>query len=135
MVKLTSVETDLDEFPKGMTSFGATVVGNQIFVIGGKSGKAHSYAKSYQNRDVFALATDGSNNQWQTISQNHGLQGLSIVGHDEKVYRIGGLEARNKEGEEHDLHSVADFKQFDPKTKTWTGLPSLPQGRSSTGVG
>ncbi len=131
-VKLTSVETDLEDFPKGMTSFGATVVGNQIFVIGGKSGKAHSYAKSYQNREVFCLATDGSNNQWQTVGENHGLQGLSIVGHSGKVYRIGGLEARNQEDEEHDLHSVSDFKQFDPATKTWTDLPSLPQGRSST---
>lgn len=130
-ITLKAVETDLEAFPKGMTSFGATVVGNQIFVIGGKSGKAHAYAKSYQNRDVFCLATDGSNNQWQTVGENHGLQGLAIVGHGNKVYRIGGLEARNKEGEDDDLHSVADFKQFDPTSKTWTDLPSLPAGRSS----
>ena len=114
-----------------MTSFGATVVDNQIFVIGGKSGKAHAYAKSYQNKDVFCLATDGSNNEWQTVSENHGLQGLAIVGYDRKIFRIGGLEARNKEGEDDDLHSVADFKQFDPTTQTWTDLPPLPQGRSS----
>ncbi|MDB2687358.1 hypothetical protein N9Y42_09110 [Mariniblastus sp.] len=130
-IKVKAVETDFEDFPKGMTSFGATVVGNQIFVIGGKSGKAHAYAKSYQNRDVFALAIDGSNNAWQTVGENHGLQGLAIVGYGGKVYRIGGLEARNKEGEDDDLHSVADFKQFDPATKIWTDLPSLPQGRSS----
>ena len=58
-LKLKAVETDLADFPKGMTSFGATVVGNQIYVIGGKSGKAHAYAKSYQNQDVFSLAIDG----------------------------------------------------------------------------
>ena len=130
-IKLKVVETDLGEFPKGMTSFGAAVVGNKIYVIGGKSGKAHAYAKSYQNRDVFCLATDGSNNEWQTVGENHGLQGLAIVGYGDKVYRIGGLEARNKEGEEDDLHSVADFKQFNPTTKTWTDMPSLPEGRSS----
>ena len=130
-LKLKRVETDLADFPKGMTSFGATVVGNQIYVIGGKSGKAHAYAKSYQNRDVFSLDIDGSEDQWQTVGENHGLQGLAIVGYDNKVFRIGGLEARNKEGEDDDLHSVADFKQFDLSTKTWTDLPSLPEGRSS----
>lgn len=130
-ITLKAVETDLEDFPKGMTSFGATVVGNQVFVIGGKSGKAHAYAKSYQNKEVFALATDGSNDEWQIVGENHGLQGLAIVGYGGKVYRIGGLEARNKEGEDDDLHSVADFKQFDPSTKTWADLPSLPQGRSS----
>ena len=128
---LKPVETEMADFPKGITSFGATVVGNQIYVIGGKSGKAHAYAKSYQNRNIFALATDGSNNEWQTVGENQGLQGLAIVGYGDKVYRIGGLEARNKEGEDDDLHSVVDFKQFDPSTKTWTDLPSLSQGRSS----
>ena len=118
-LKLKAVETDFADFPKGMTSFGAAVVGSQIYVIGGKSGKAHAYAKSYQNRDVFSLATDGSDNEWQTVSENHGLQGLAIVGYGNKVYRIGGLEARNKEGEDDDLHSVADFKKFDPSTKSW----------------
>ena len=130
-IKLKPVETELADFPKGMTSFGAAVVGDRIFVIGGKSGKAHAYAKSYQNKDVFSLAINGSDKEWQTVGENHGLQGLAIVGYDGKVYRIGGLEARNKEDEDDDLHSVADFKQFDPSTKTWTDLPSLPQGRSS----
>ena len=130
-LKIKKVETELADFPKGMTSFGATVIENQIFVIGGKSGKAHAYAKSYQNRDVFVLATDGSNNDWETVGENLGLQGLSIVAYGDKVYRIGGLEARNKEGEDDDLHSVADFKQFDPATQAWTDLPSLPQARSS----
>ncbi len=130
-IKLQPVQTELEDFPRGMTSFGAAVVGNQIVVIGGKSGRAHAYARSYQNTSVFSLATDGSNNQWQTVSENLGLQGLAIVEYGGKVYRIGGLEARNKEDEDDDLHSVADFKQFDPTTKTWTDLPSLPEGRSS----
>ena len=130
-IELKEVETELADFPKGMTSFGATVIGDKVFVIGGKSGKAHAYAKSYQNRDVFALAIDGSNNQWQSLGENLGLQGLAIVSYDNKIYRIGGLEARNKEDEDDDLHSVADFKEFDPATKTWTDLPSLPAGRSS----
>ena len=128
---LKKVDSKYAEMPKGMTSFGATVVDNCIYVIGGKSGKAHSYATSYQNRNVYRLNLDGSNDQWQVAGDNLGLQGLAIVGHAGKVYRIGGLEARNKEGEDHDLHSIRDFVAFDPAKKSWTELPELPEGRSS----
>ena len=130
-VTLKKVESEFDEIPKGMTSFGATVVDDCIYVIGGKSGKAHSYATSYQNRNVYCLKLDGSNHEWHVAGDNLGLQGLAIVGHKGKVYRIGGLEARNKEGEEHDLHSVRDFLAFDPAKKSWTKLPELPKARSS----
>jgi hypothetical protein len=129
--RLKPVEAGLAQFPRGMTSFGATVLGDCIYVIGGKSGRAHSYAKSYQNRDVFCLDVTKAGADWQLVSDNLGLQGLAIVSHGGKVYRIGGLEAKNKEGEEHDLHSVADFVEFDPQSKTWRELPALPAGRSS----
>lgn len=128
---IRKVESQLGEFPRGMTSFGATVLDNSIYVVGGKSGKAHSYAKSYQNRNVYCLKLDGSDNQWHVAGENLGLQGLAIVGHAGKIYRIGGLEARNQEGDEHDLHSVNDFMAFDPIEKKWTELPELPEGRSS----
>ena len=125
------VDAGLADFPKGMTSFGADVVDGRIFVIGGKSGRAHSYAKSYQNREVFCLSTNGDDQEWKTVTQNHGLQGLAVVGYKGKIYRIGGLEARNKEGEDHDLHSVADVKVFDPKSGAWSDLPAMPTPRSS----
>ncbi len=129
-VAISKVDAKLADFPRGMTSFGATMVGGNIYVMGGKSGKAHSYAKSYQNREVFCLdLKDGKS--WTTVSENLGLQGLAIVGHEGKVYRIGGLEARNKEGEDHDLHSVADVKVFNPADKSWADLTPMPEGRSS----
>lgn len=130
-ITVKKIKTDLADFPKGMTSFGATVLGNKIFVVGGKSGRAHSYAKSYQNRDVLCLNLDGSKNQWQSVGENLGLQGLAIIGYEGKIYRIGGLEARNNEGEEQDLHSLSEFVFFDPEENAWQQLPSLPTGRSS----
>ncbi|MEL7496548.1 MAG: kelch repeat-containing protein [Planctomycetota bacterium] len=130
-IALKKVDSKFADFPKGMTSFGATVLDNSVYVIGGKSGKAHSYAKSYQNRNVYRLNLDGSNDEWEVAGDNLGLQGLAIVGHAGKVYRIGGLEARNKEGDDHDLHSIREFLAFDPIKKSWTKLPELPEGRSS----
>jgi hypothetical protein len=130
-VSVAKVDAGLADFPKGMTSFGATVAEGQIFVIGGKSGRAHRYAKSFQNRDVLCLSVDGSQADWEAVGENLGLQGLAIVAHGGKVFRIGGLEAKNAEGDKQDLHSVSDFVQFDPATKKWKQLPALPAGRSS----
>lgn len=132
-LKVTRVKTELDELPLGMTSFGATILDGYIYVVGGKEGKAHSYAKSYQNRSVFRLKFDQDSHpaEWQTVGEGLGLQGLAIVGHQGRIYRVGGLEARNAEGEEQDLHSLADVLEFDPDNGSWRGLPSLPQPRSS----
>ncbi|MEM9943831.1 MAG: kelch repeat-containing protein [Planctomycetota bacterium] len=130
-VTLSKVENNYADFPKGMTSFGAAVVNGQVFVVGGKSGRAHRYAKSYQNRDVLCLNLTEDNSDWESAGENLGLQGLALVPNGNKVIRIGGLEARNQEGEEHDLHSIADVLSFDTQTKQWTEMPSLPSGRSS----
>ena len=130
-VGLKRAEAEFSEFPIGITSFGAALLDNHIFVVGGKSGRAHEYARSYQNRNVYRLNLDRNNEPWEVVADNLGLQGLAVVGHDGKMYRIGGLEARNKEGEEQDLHSINDFLAFDPVKKTWSKMPDLPDGRSS----
>jgi N-acetylneuraminic acid mutarotase len=54
-----------------------------------------------------------------------------MVSYGEKIYRIGGFEARNKEGQKSDLHSVPDFSRFDPATGKWEALSPMPRGRSS----
>lgn len=129
-VVIEKMETSFAQFPRGMTSFGAAVVGNQVFVAGGKSGKAHRYARSYQNREIFSLNFD-KQDPWQVAGETLGLQGLAMVAYGNEMIRIGGLEVRNEEGEEQALRSIADVKSFDPQTQKWKTLPSLPQGRSS----
>jgi hypothetical protein len=128
-VTLKELDRGYEDFPHGMTSFGATVLNGKIYVTGGKAGRAHHYARSYQNGEIWCL--DLADKQWETVGDTLGLQGLAIVAHDGKIIRIGGLEARNEEGEEHALQSLADVKAFDPETKKWSTLPSLPHGRSS----
>jgi N-acetylneuraminic acid mutarotase len=65
------------------------------------------------------------------VAQGPRLQGLALVAHDGKLYRIGGFTAKNPPGEDHDLWSQNDFASFDPATGQWTDLPSLPEPRSS----
>jgi len=129
--KVEPVDVTLPEMPVGLTSFGAAVRDGQVFVVGGKQGRAHDYAASYQNRDIFRLDLNATDPDWDSIGQSLPLQGLALVGLGDKLYRIGGMQARNAEGEEHDLHSVTEFAAFDLKKQAWTELPDLPEGRSS----
>ena len=128
-VQLEKVDRGYADFPRGMTSFGATVLDGKVFVAGGKSGRAHHYARSYQNREIFSLDQKGK--EWTTAGETLGLQGLALVAHEGKIIRVGGLEARNEEGEEHELRSIAAVKSYDPESKKWSKLPSMPHGRSS----
>src|SRR5262249_18196247 len=60
-----------------------------------------------------------------------GLQGRALVAHGGKVYRVGGMQPRNKPGQPSDTHSVTECSCYDPATRKWTPLPDLPTGRSS----
>jgi N-acetylneuraminic acid mutarotase len=60
------------------------------------------------------------------------LQGTALVAHGGKIYRIGGLNAKNATTEtDEDMHSTDEFACFDPSAKTWTALAPLPGPRSS----
>jgi N-acetylneuraminic acid mutarotase len=60
------------------------------------------------------------------------LQGLAVVAHGGKLYRIGGMNARNATtDDQEDLHSTTKFAEFDPATNEWTALAPLPAPRSS----
>jgi N-acetylneuraminic acid mutarotase len=70
--------------------------------------------------------------EWQDLPMQTPLQGLALVAYGPKVYRIGGMNARNATiNEEEDLHSTAEFAEFDPHAGRWTSLEPLPAPRSS----
>lgn len=120
----------LTNLPLAITSFGAAKIGDAIYVYGGHHGRAHHYSQAGQSADLIRLGGK-KNSKWEVVSRGPRLQGLALVAHGGKLYRIGGFAARNKEGEDHDLWSVDDFARFDPATKKWVALPSLPGARSS----
>ena len=115
---------------RGITSFGAAVISDWIYVYGGHFGRAHHYSSTSQSNELSRLNLRKPA-RWATIAKGPRLQGLAMVAHGGKLYRIGGFTAHNKEGEDHDLRSVADFVRFDPQTKQWASLPPLPEPRSS----
>lgn len=113
-----------------VNSFGGAVLGKWLYIYGGHVGKTHSYdvgttARHFRRLDL----EDGKT--WEELPMEQDLQGLALVTDGQSLYRIGGMVAKNQAGEEHDLHSVADFGKFDPETKSWTALAPLPSPRST----
>ena len=122
--------TPFPELPIGITSFGGAVVGHNVYVFGGHCGDAHDYYRSGQNSKLMRLDLK-TPKKWETVSESTGLQGLAMVQHGGNLYRVGGFEARNKQGDEQDLHSLDQFARFDFDSGKWVNLAPLPSPRSS----
>lgn len=126
----TSVSHKMPPLGQGITSFGAAVAGDWLYVYGGHFGGAHHYAENEQSGDFQRLnLKDGA--VWEKLPGGPKRTGLAMVAHEGIIYRVGGFVARNKESEDQDLASESDAAKYDPATKNWTALPSLPSGRSS----
>ncbi|MDZ4656975.1 MAG: DUF1668 domain-containing protein [Bythopirellula sp.] len=123
------------ELPEAISSFGGAVEDGWLYVYGGHTGRAHQHSRdnlsqTFARLNVADKAT-ADKNEWETLTMETPLQGMALVSCEGKLYRIGGLNARNARKEDADLHSVAEFARFDPVTKSWTALPALPGARSS----
>lgn len=116
--------------PEAISSFGAAVADDYLYVYGGHTGQAHDHSRDNLSNHFRRIRLDGEGG-WQELAAGPGLQGLAVVAHNGKLYRIGGLDARNASGDEDDLHSVSVFACYDPATDKWTDLAPLPKPRSS----
>jgi len=128
--RLSSVDSVVAKLPLGLTSFGAIHCRDHIFIFGGHTGEAHDYAENLQSGVLygFSLAEPAS---WTKFAEDQGVQGNALVAHQDQLYRLGGMRAVNREGEEHRLTSVDDFDRFDFESRTWVALQPLPEPRSS----
>jgi hypothetical protein len=107
------------------------VAGGWLYVYGGHTGTEHDHSAENLSQHFRRLRLDGGT-EWEELPMQTPLQGLALVAHGGKVYRIGGLSARNATTDEaEDLHSTAEFEEFDPASGEWTPLAPLPTPRSS----
>jgi N-acetylneuraminic acid mutarotase len=126
-----SVTSDVyPKIPETVTSFGGAVANNSLYIYGGHTGRAHEYYSEAQANTLWRLDLKNPK-AWESLGNGPRLQGLAMVAHAGKIYRIGGFTAKNNEGEEKDLWSQAGVACFDPATKQWQDLPPLPEPRSS----
>jgi hypothetical protein len=123
-------QVELPVLPEAISSFGGAVEGPWLYVYSGHTGTAHQHSADNLSKHFVRLRLDAPG-KWESLPGGPGLQGLPMVAYDGGVYRVGGLSARNKASEDSDLVSVADVARFDSKSKSWTPVKPLPEGRSS----
>jgi uncharacterized GH25 family protein len=116
--------------PEAVSSFGAVASDGWLYAYGGHRGRAHQYSTETASGALRRLSLKGGP-AWEELPGGPGLQGLALVTHGGKLYRVGGMQPRNKPGDPSDNHSVATCSCYDPATKKWSDLPDMPAGRSS----
>ena len=117
--------------PEAFSSFGAITLDGYAYVYGGHAAKTHSYSTETTLGKFRRLKLDAMEKGWEELTPGVACQGLAIVAHGSKIYRIGGMRPRNAPGEKPDQVSLATCEAFDVKAGTWSKLPDLPTPRSS----
>jgi len=125
------VPSGLAELPEELTSFGAAIADNKLFVYGGHTGDAHSYSVEEQSDRFWCLDLAKKDARWQSLDGGPRLQGLALVSWKGRLIRIGGFTALNESGEDQQLKSQAAVATYDPTVQQWNELAPLPEPRSS----
>jgi uncharacterized GH25 family protein len=114
-----------------VSSFGAAVADGYLYVYSGHTGTEHDHSAANLSQHFCRVALAGDKD-WEQLPMEMPLQGLALVAHGGKLYRVGGMNARNATTDDkEDLHSTTEFAAYDPATKKWTSLAPLPAPRSS----
>jgi len=129
--KIAASERKLADLPKGITSFGAAVLGDDLYVYGGHFGSPHHYSEEGQSNELRRLSLTKSDAAWEELPGGPRLTGPALEASNDKLYRLGGFAAKNIEADDQSLWSQDGFASFDPATEKWTDLPALPEPRSS----
>src|SRR5262245_37873411 len=85
--------TELPPLEKPVTSFGAAVAGDYLYVYGGHLGSPHEYSAELQSRDLLRLHLKQPQ-KWERVGDVPRRTGLAMVAYGGKLYRICGWEAR-----------------------------------------
>ena len=121
--------TQIGTIPQTVTSFGATVLHDQLYLYGGHTGGAHEYRDKSQEKTLRRMNL--KTGKWEALVEGPRLQGLALVSDGKNVYRLGGFTAKNAPDAEDDLWSQNCAAMFKPTADAWSELPPLPEPRSS----
>jgi len=116
--------------PQPIASFGAAVADQWLYIYGGHTGKTHQHSTENVSGAFFRLNLLDQKT-WELLPGGPPVQSVNLVAHGGKIYRIGGMTARNAPGEPEDLYSLSDVARYDPATRKWETLAALPEPRSS----
>ncbi|MEM7312744.1 MAG: kelch repeat-containing protein, partial [Planctomycetota bacterium] len=117
--------------PEPLTSFGAAVLGEHLYVFSGHSGAAHGFGKDMLVDAFRRIEFDEPSAEWETLAMHAPAQSVALVTDGEFLYRVGGLSFLNKSGEETNFNSTTHFARYDKSKNEWEDLAPLPEARSS----
>ena len=117
--------------PEAISSFGAVVTDGWIYVFGGHAGRLPGNSKDGLSPHFCRINLASPGTAWEALPMHITSQSPGLVTWQGAIYRVGGLSFKNAAGDPTEFHSLSTFAKFDPTTKTWTDLPSLPVPRSS----
>ncbi|MEX2093328.1 MAG: hypothetical protein WD971_11660, partial [Pirellulales bacterium] len=124
-------QSGIPPLPEPVSSFGAAVADGYLYVYSGHTGTEHDHSAANLSQHFRRVPLAGGK-EWELLPMETPLQGLALVAHGGKIYRVGGMNARNATTDDkEDLHSTTEFASYDPATKKWTPLAPLPLPRSS----
>src|SRR3954447_8332077 len=77
--------------PRAVTSFGAAVLGDAVYTLGGYSGRPHAYSREGQSGELWRLSLrDGT---WTQLASSEPAQGTPVVALGPVLMRAGGMRA------------------------------------------
>lgn len=116
--------------PEAVSSFGAVGHDGWVYLYGGHLTTTHTYS-SQGVSGRFHRMNLARREGWEALPEGPRLQGMNLAAHAGKIYRIGGMQPRNQQGEKTANFSVADCARFNPSSRSWEPMPPLPEPRSS----
>ncbi|QDU11456.1 kelch repeat-containing protein [Gimesia aquarii] len=125
-----AVKSKYPQLPDAISSFGAAVSGDYLYVYSGHIGRAHQHSAENLSQKFQRLNLKHPKG-WESLPLKTPLQGLAMAPHGDSVYRVGGLSVTNKKKEESKMNSIPTVERYSPEKKTWESIPSMPTGRSS----
>jgi len=117
--------------PESLTSFGAAVLGEYLYVFSGHDGDSHGFGKDVLADHFRRIKFDDPDAQWEELARQEPAQSTALVTDGKFVYRIGGLTFLNQGDEETHFKSTTHFGRYDVEKDVWTDLAPLPEPRSS----
>lgn len=117
--------------PETLTSFGAAVLGDYLYVFSGHSGDAHGEGRDLLVDHFRRIKVDDPQAAWEELAQHEPAQSTALITDGKYLYRIGGLTFLNRSGEETNFKSTQHFSRYDVQQDKWEELAPLPEPRSS----
>ncbi|MCA9015713.1 MAG: DUF4198 domain-containing protein [Planctomycetaceae bacterium] len=128
----TAPEADskFPQLPEAISSFGAAVSGDYLYVYSGHIGRAHAHSAENLSQKFQRLNLKQPK-EWEALPFQTPLQGLAMAPHGDSVYRVGGLSVTNTKKEDSLMESLPTVERYAPEKKAWQAVTPMPTGRSS----